>query len=218
MKTVKQVNLNMSEDIMHLSRTILICIIVLILFSITFISCDSDSDDKDERESIDDDNYGDDDFASSNDDYDTTWEDSSSGLMWQKDNEDMLTWNDAITYCNELNSGGYTDWRLPSISELRSLIRGCPDTMTNGSCGITDSCLFFSCGNNGCNGSNPEGGPGIDGSYFPPELEGVGWWYWSSSNAKIADEDSFSAWRINFTDARISVQGYSVAYGARCVR
>ena len=32
------------------------------------------------------------------------------------------TWPDALTYCNDLDYGGYTDWRMPNINEWRSLI------------------------------------------------------------------------------------------------
>jgi len=50
--------------------------------------------------------------------------DTVSGLIWQ-DNIEAKTatysWADAITYCESLNLGGYTDWRLPNYSELYSL-------------------------------------------------------------------------------------------------
>lgn len=51
--------------------------------------------------------------------------DSSTGLMWQ-DNSDAktieLNWQDAIEYCQDLNLEGYSDWRLPAIKELQTLV------------------------------------------------------------------------------------------------
>ena len=53
--------------------------------------------------------------------------DQLTGLMWLK-NPDATerTWSDAITYCEGLNGddgrGGYTDWRLPNLRELESLV------------------------------------------------------------------------------------------------
>ena len=51
--------------------------------------------------------------------------DKISGLMWQKsDDNTTRTWNDAWDYCQnlELPTGGWTDWRLPLISELMSIV------------------------------------------------------------------------------------------------
>jgi len=51
--------------------------------------------------------------------------DSSTGLMWQ-DNSDAktikLAWQDAVEYCQDLTIEGYSDWRLPSIKELQTLV------------------------------------------------------------------------------------------------
>jgi hypothetical protein len=51
--------------------------------------------------------------------------DSSTGLMWQ-DNSDAktikLNWQDALEYCQDLNLEGYSDWRLPAIKELQTLV------------------------------------------------------------------------------------------------
>jgi hypothetical protein len=58
---------------------------------------------------------------------------SSNGLIWQKcaigqdlntcsNNPTLYKWLDAISQCEALNLNNRTDWRLPNINELRSLI------------------------------------------------------------------------------------------------
>lgn len=51
--------------------------------------------------------------------------DKRTNLMWQ-DNDDAKSikkdWDNARKYCANLTLGGYDDWRLPSIEELRSLV------------------------------------------------------------------------------------------------
>lgn len=55
--------------------------------------------------------------------------DTSTGTMWTKDSVTTgKTWQQALSYCETLGTGGYTDWRLPNISELYSLF---DDTRTN---------------------------------------------------------------------------------------
>jgi Protein of unknown function (DUF1566) len=54
---------------------------------------------------------------------DGTVTDTSSGLMWQqKAGSSTQTWEQALAYCEGLNLGGHTDWRLPTIKELGSLV------------------------------------------------------------------------------------------------
>ena len=49
--------------------------------------------------------------------------DNLTGLMWEKSPDSILkTWTDALSYANTLILGGYSDWRLPNMKELRSLI------------------------------------------------------------------------------------------------
>ena len=69
------------------------------------------------------------------------------GLNWSDASSVKMTWNGAVTYCENL--GG----RLPTISELRTLIQNCPATKTGGECGVTDECLSYEdCWNGPCDG------------------------------------------------------------------
>jgi hypothetical protein len=65
---------------------------------------------------------------------DGTVTDLATGLMWIKDpsaiggvwgtpgNPSTMTWAEAIDACEELKYAGHSDWRLPNIKELESLI------------------------------------------------------------------------------------------------
>ena len=58
---------------------------------------------------------------------DDTVTDRVTGLMWQKGgSEDGMTWQDAKVYVKGLNSkkyAGNSNWRLPTIEELASLMK-----------------------------------------------------------------------------------------------
>ncbi len=48
--------------------------------------------------------------------------DTRTGLMWaQNDNGQNITWGDAKSYCDNYRVGDYTDWRMPTRSELAGL-------------------------------------------------------------------------------------------------
>ena len=54
---------------------------------------------------------------------DGTVSDTSTGLMWQQaGSSSSMDWEDALAYCEGLNLGGYSDWRLPTFKELHSLV------------------------------------------------------------------------------------------------
>ena len=61
------------------------------------------------------------------DNRDGTMTDKGLGLTWQlgdsgKDLGKDLNWADAKAYAQGLRLGGHSDWRLPTIEELRSLV------------------------------------------------------------------------------------------------
>ena len=49
--------------------------------------------------------------------------DQGTGLEWQRNDKGTLhTWEDALAYCETLSLDAKTDWRLPNIRELKSLV------------------------------------------------------------------------------------------------
>jgi hypothetical protein len=48
--------------------------------------------------------------------------DLTTGLVWTKDYVTNFTWQNALSHCETLDYAGYTDWRLPSMEELKTLI------------------------------------------------------------------------------------------------
>ena len=53
---------------------------------------------------------------------DGTVTDNVTGLMWQQDPGEKMTWAEAVEMLDSFELAGYTDWRLPTIKELYSLI------------------------------------------------------------------------------------------------
>lgn len=47
--------------------------------------------------------------------------DTKTNLVWQDDintSTQSLSWSEAISYCEGLSLGGYSDWHLPSFNQL----------------------------------------------------------------------------------------------------
>ena len=53
---------------------------------------------------------------------DGTITDTATGLMWQKETAGSYDWQDAMNYCWDLDLAGHTDWRLPTVRELFSIV------------------------------------------------------------------------------------------------
>ena len=65
--------------------------------------------------------YGVNAFVDNNDD---TISDEATGLMWQKyDNDgDTMDWEAALAFAENATTAGHSDWRLPSVKELQSIV------------------------------------------------------------------------------------------------
>lgn len=64
--------------------------------------------------------YGINDF---HDNGDGTITDRATGLMWEKTDSGVgMDWKSALQYASTRRTGGYQDWRLPSVKELQSLV------------------------------------------------------------------------------------------------
>ena len=101
------------------------------------------------------------------------WNDPATNLTWQDPQKDAYTpddpglgQQDALRYCEELVLGGYDDWRLPNIDELRTIVRGNPNTMTGGDCPVHDGSSKADMKNPACSPVPDYQGPGDGGCYW----------------------------------------------------
>ena len=61
-------------------------------------------------------------FPNYTDNDDGTITDNVTGLIWtQEVSSYAMSWTQASSYCETLELGGYTDWRLPTVKELWSI-------------------------------------------------------------------------------------------------
>lgn len=130
---------------------------------------------------------------------------------WTDIAESTMTWEEAKDYCSNLTACGYSDWHLPTISELRSLIQNCPATQTDGECGVTDSCLSWSdCRDSACDGCDID----LSGKY---SKLGDTDRFWSSS---VLSDYSDLAWGVDFGSGIVGNINMSSNdyYYVRCVR
>ncbi|MBC8375090.1 MAG: DUF1566 domain-containing protein [FCB group bacterium] len=140
---------------------------------------------------------------------DGTVTDMVTGLMWQQspdtdgdgdiDAADKVTYDEAVAGASELDLGGYTDWRLPTIKEQYSLIQfsgidpsDYEDTSTDGLIPFIDTDYF-----DFAYGDTDAGERIIDSQY-------------ASSNLYVDGELLFG---VNFADGRIKGYGLQNPFG-----
>jgi hypothetical protein len=65
--------------------------------------------------------YGVNHFATNND---GTVTDTATGLMWQSADDGVRrNWQDSLSYAENSTLAGYSDWRMPNIKELQSIVK-----------------------------------------------------------------------------------------------
>lgn len=127
------------------------------------------------------------------DNEDGTVTDNETGLMWQQvdDKTTSRIWQHALDYCNGLTLAGYSDWRMPNVKELQSIV----DYTT--------------------------GNPSQNTAYFPPDtsytrLPTVDYW---TSTTQAFNEGYSGALYVDFADGHFSFKLKSGYYfRVRCVR
>jgi len=139
----------------------------------------------------------------------TSCVDPGTGLEWQQSPPDIaLTWQEAKDTCEQAG------WRLPTISELRTIIVGCEALDL---CGVTDECTSWQhCQGTTCTAQcDVYMGPGLDGCYRPEGLEGSCGSRWSAT--KYTDAENY-AFTISFNVGHISGSKMDAKSWYRCVR
>ena len=136
-----------------------------------------------------------------------TKKEDRKGLQWSNKSSREMNWNDAIDYCKNLNEGGHSDWRLPNIDELRSLIQNHSGTQTGGTCKISEKAgkLAWSDRTDDCKGRN--------GSNFS-KLGDTDWFWSSSTRYDIPNH----AWHVNFKNGSVDSRNKNGNVNVHCVR
>jgi len=153
--------------------------------------------------------------------------DPVTGLEWQETPAtQMMVWENAAEYCQNLVLNG-TGWRLPNISELRSIVRNCTPIETSGDCGVKDvcspcgidagnRCLAHTCWTEAeCNPPSCDENGKPTGCYWMEQLKGTCSWYWSSSS--LEDYPNY-AWYTCFNESYVNYGLKAIKYNVRCLR
>ena len=147
-----------------------------------------------------------------------------NGLMWQDPPaKKAMDFKQARRYCSTLKLGGYMDWRLPTVDELRSLIQGCKNTESMGKCAVTESCgNYMKCWTDVCKGCKPMKGPGKNGLYLDPKLHpGPMYIFWSGQYSYFQGQRGriyTGAWIVGYDYANIGDIPFDNSASVRCVR
>jgi len=129
-------------------------------------------------------------------------------LTWSERSKEKMTWEAAKKFCENLTESGYSDWRLPGINELRTLIQNHSGTQIGGTCNFSAKAgeSFSGSLNKDCSGRSRN-----NFSNFSKLQDRSYLW---SSNYGFADE----AWRVEFDNGGVFTRSKSNTAYVRCVR
>ena len=135
-------------------------------------------------------------------------------LIWSDRSSNSMNWSSAKQYCEDLTDGGFDDWRLPNIDELRTTIKNCYKTETGGQCKVSErsGCLAANCWypDKTCYCDDRSNNGGYYSKLGDPD--GV---LWSSSTR--SDNPDY-AWYVLFKAGYVSYNNKSYDIDVRCVR
>ena len=114
--------------------------------------------------------------------------DEVTGLEWQQEISGTYTYEEALDYCENLEYGGFDDWRVPSMHELVSL--------------IDLRCFESKCQN-------------IDETYFPNTPKTF---FWSSQKKMVSGKEPINAWGVYFWSGYTKAIYEGNHGAVRCVR
>ena len=148
-------------------------------------------------------------------------EDASTHYVWSQVDFFMteISWKDKAVQCRESKSGGISQWRIPTIDEIRTILTASEKLKTGGECTVTDACSDFSAGcfdeeyEGKCTEEEGNGG-------FESSLYDYGAYILSGT---ISDESDgvYYAWAVDLTNGSLSERAstssdnYSVS---RCIK
>lgn len=129
---------------------------------------------------------------------------------WSELSEKKMNFREAKNYCKKLRDNGNSDWRLPTIDELRTLIKSCPGSETFGACKISEAenCLSNAC----ISDRYCECGPNSMGEHSKLEDTAI---IWSSSSKTGANDRIFI---VDFLRGGISTNSVETRNNVRCTR
>ncbi len=141
--------------------------------------------------------YGENVFVDNND---GTISDLATGLMWQmKDDAQVRDWEESLVYSESLELAGHSDWRLPNVKELQSIVDYTKSVETTDSPAINDLFLLS--------------------EIVDPNGEKNYGYYWSSTTHQDGRNTSDSASYVSFGEAQGEMFGEVLdVHGAGSVR